>query len=166
MGGMAGDQDDASSVKGCRVTARATSGQPLRKSAAGHERESRLAKPCEAVPKLLLTPEEAADALGVGRTTVYELLRTGAITSVRIGSSRRIPTSSVQEYVRGLTSQQTAARAEEFDRSPAGAGAADRTADRRGHNRGRGAGAARPVRSDRQPTVEILPLPFIAGQDE
>jgi excisionase family DNA binding protein len=55
------------------------------------------------VPKLLLTPEEAARALGVGRTTLYELLRTGAVTSVRIGGSRRVPPSAVEDYVRSLT---------------------------------------------------------------
>jgi excisionase family DNA binding protein len=49
--------------------------------------------------KLLLTPEEAADSLRVGRSTVYDLLRLNAITSVKIGRSRRIPVSSLREYV-------------------------------------------------------------------
>jgi excisionase family DNA binding protein len=35
--------------------------------------------------KLLLTATEAADVLGIGRTKVYELLRVGAIESVRVG---------------------------------------------------------------------------------
>lgn len=39
--------------------------------------------------KLLLTPEEAGDLIGVGRARVYELLRRGAIESARIGRSRR-----------------------------------------------------------------------------
>ena len=30
--------------------------------------------------KLLLTPTEAADALGIGRSKVYELLRAGTLT--------------------------------------------------------------------------------------
>lgn len=40
--------------------------------------------------KLLLTPREAADVLGIGRSKLYELLRTGVVPSVRIGSCRRI----------------------------------------------------------------------------
>ncbi|MGI8753522.1 MAG: helix-turn-helix domain-containing protein [Acidimicrobiales bacterium] len=40
--------------------------------------------------RLLLTAEEAAQVLGVGRTTVYGMLRTGQLASVRIGSARRV----------------------------------------------------------------------------
>ena len=53
--------------------------------------------------RLLLRPEEVAQALGVGRSTVYELLRTGELRSVKIGTSRRIPTAAVVEYVAGLS---------------------------------------------------------------
>jgi len=35
--------------------------------------------------KLLLTPEEAAEALGVGRSRVNDLMRTRQLPSVRIG---------------------------------------------------------------------------------
>ena len=49
--------------------------------------------------KLLLTPEETASVLSVGRTKVYELIAVGALRSVRIGSSRRIPASAVYEFV-------------------------------------------------------------------
>ena len=44
--------------------------------------------------KLLLTPEEAAAALGICRSKLYELLRAGVIESVHIGASRRIPLTS------------------------------------------------------------------------
>ena len=47
----------------------------------------------------LLTPEQAAATLAIGRTKVFELLRSGELESVRIGSSRRIPREAVQEYV-------------------------------------------------------------------
>jgi excisionase family DNA binding protein len=40
--------------------------------------------------KLLLSPEEAAEALGVGRSRVYDLMRTRQLHSVRIGKSRRV----------------------------------------------------------------------------
>jgi excisionase family DNA binding protein len=49
--------------------------------------------------KLLLTPEEAGDLTSVGRTRVYDLLRRGAIVSVRIGRSRRIPHQALVAYV-------------------------------------------------------------------
>jgi excisionase family DNA binding protein len=52
--------------------------------------------------RLLLRPEEVARALGVGRTTVFELIRVGELRSVKIGKSRRIPTEAVREYVAGL----------------------------------------------------------------
>ncbi len=51
---------------------------------------------------LLLTPEQTASALSICRTKVYELLRTGQLKSVQIGSSRRIPVSALDDYVEGL----------------------------------------------------------------
>ena len=53
--------------------------------------------------RVLLRPEEVATALGIGRTAVFELIRTGALRSVKIGKSRRIPTDAVHEYVAGLS---------------------------------------------------------------
>jgi excisionase family DNA binding protein len=52
--------------------------------------------------RLLLRPEEVAKALGVGRTMVFELIRTGELRSVKIGKSRRIPTAAMHEYIEGL----------------------------------------------------------------
>jgi excisionase family DNA binding protein len=52
--------------------------------------------------KLLLTPVEAATALGIGRSTIYELMRTGALPSVRIGRCRRIPVTGVRDYIATL----------------------------------------------------------------
>lgn len=49
--------------------------------------------------RLLLTPKEAADAIGIGRSKLYELLRSGRIESVRIGGSRRVPRQALEEYV-------------------------------------------------------------------
>ncbi|MEV0228013.1 helix-turn-helix domain-containing protein [Nonomuraea sp. NPDC050786] len=51
---------------------------------------------------LLLRPEEAADYLGIGRTKVYELIRSGALRSVRIGSLRRIPATALTDFVAQL----------------------------------------------------------------
>ena len=52
--------------------------------------------------KLLLTPEEAAQVLGIGRTKVYELMLSNALESVKIGASRRIPADSLTTFVDGL----------------------------------------------------------------
>jgi len=38
---------------------------------------------------VLLTPEQAAEALGIGRWKLYDLLRQGRLRSLRIGSCRR-----------------------------------------------------------------------------
>ncbi|MDQ6849554.1 MAG: helix-turn-helix domain-containing protein [Actinomycetota bacterium] len=57
--------------------------------------------------KLLHTPEDAARRLGVGRTRLYALMADGQITSIRIGRSRRIPSTALSAYVERLLSEQT-----------------------------------------------------------
>jgi excisionase family DNA binding protein len=54
---------------------------------------------------MLYTPEEAAEALRLGRSTVYDLIRTGALRSVKIGGSRRIPVAAVRLFVDSLTEE-------------------------------------------------------------
>lgn len=54
------------------------------------------------VPVLLMSPEAAARVLGVGRTKVYELMRSGALRSVRVGGLRRIPVEALKEFVARL----------------------------------------------------------------
>ncbi len=61
-------------------------------------------------PRLLLTPEEAARALGIGRTKLYELLTTAKLPSVRIGGSRRVSVDALTEFVRCLTPTPGSAR--------------------------------------------------------
>ena len=51
------------------------------------------------VEPVLLSVEEAARCLGVGRTQVFVLLRQGALKSVRIGRRRLIPRSELDAYV-------------------------------------------------------------------
>lgn len=53
--------------------------------------------------KLLLTPEEAAEALGIGRSKVYELIATRQMMSIKIGACRRIPAEAVRMYVRSFS---------------------------------------------------------------
>lgn len=57
----------------------------------------------------LLTVEEAARRLSIGRTTMYALLKNGQINSVRIGRLRRIPSPALTEYTARLTTEQNVA---------------------------------------------------------
>lgn len=59
------------------------------------------------VPRLLLRTEEAANALGISRSRLYELMRAHVIESVRIGGARRIPVTCLQSYVDGLRVDRT-----------------------------------------------------------
>jgi excisionase family DNA binding protein len=56
--------------------------------------------------KLLLTPEEAAKVLSIGRSKIYELMSCGQLASVRIGGSRRIPVDALNQFIEGLTDQE------------------------------------------------------------
>ena len=49
--------------------------------------------------RLLLTVEQAAQSLGIGRTLMYALVRDGNVESVQIGRLRRIPADALARYV-------------------------------------------------------------------
>jgi excisionase family DNA binding protein len=49
--------------------------------------------------RIVLTVEEAAERLGVGRTLVYALVRSGDIESIAIGRLRRIPCDALVDFV-------------------------------------------------------------------
>ena len=51
---------------------------------------------------LILTIEQAAKTLGVGRTLMYGLVMNGDIESVTIGRLRRIPAEALTDYVARL----------------------------------------------------------------
>jgi excisionase family DNA binding protein len=57
-----------------------------------------------ALPAMLATPEEAALVLRIGRSKVYDLMRSGQLSSVKIGSSRRIPVRALALFVEALGS--------------------------------------------------------------
>ncbi len=51
---------------------------------------------------LLLTVEEAAERLRLGRTLVYRLISSGELESVTVGRLRRVPAECLAEYVASL----------------------------------------------------------------
>ena len=58
-----------------------------------------------AMERVLLTPEEVAEALHVGRCTVYDLLRTNQLQSFKIGKLRRIPVDAVHEFIKRMAEE-------------------------------------------------------------
>jgi len=52
--------------------------------------------------RLLLTVEEAAERLSIGRTKAYELMASGELESVTIGRCRRIPVEALEPFVSAL----------------------------------------------------------------
>ena len=55
--------------------------------------------------RVLLSVEEAANRIGIGRTFAWRLVRTGELKSVQIGRLRRIHVDAIREYTNGLTSK-------------------------------------------------------------
>jgi excisionase family DNA binding protein len=49
--------------------------------------------------RLLLRPVEAAEAIGVSRSKIYELLASGDLPSVRIGASVRVPVEALRAWI-------------------------------------------------------------------
>ena len=58
--------------------------------------------------ELLLTVEQAAQRLSLARSTVYELLLTRQLASVKIGRSRRVLATDLADFVDRLRREQGA----------------------------------------------------------
>jgi excisionase family DNA binding protein len=56
-----------------------------------------------------MTVPQAAETLAISRSKRYELIASGAIASIRIDGSRRIPLTALEEYVSRLLAERTAA---------------------------------------------------------
>lgn len=74
------------------MSSRTTAGRPSN----SNPRELQEVRP------LLLSPEEAARLLSIGRTQVFALLSTGDLESVRVGRLRRIPFDACVAFVEQL----------------------------------------------------------------
>jgi excisionase family DNA binding protein len=57
------------------------------------------------VPQLLYRVPDAMQALGLSRTVIYELIRSGRIRSVKQGRTRLISASALHEYVANLENE-------------------------------------------------------------
>jgi excisionase family DNA binding protein len=53
-------------------------------------------------PPLLCRVEEAAEALRLSRTAIYELIGSGRLRTVKAGSRRLVPVAALAEYVASL----------------------------------------------------------------
>lgn len=60
-------------------------------------------------PRLLITVEAAAELLSISRTRMYALIKTGEVTSVRVGRLRRIPAAALDAFTTQLVTTQHAA---------------------------------------------------------
>lgn len=56
----------------------------------------------EPAVRLLLTVEQAARRLNVGRSTAYALVLSGQLESVTVGRLRRVPADAVEAFVDAL----------------------------------------------------------------
>ena len=59
-----------------------------------------------AAKPLLLSIEESAAQLRIGRSRMFDLIRRGEVLSVKVGGSRRIPYDSLKDYVNRLVTEQ------------------------------------------------------------
>ena len=61
--------------------------------------------------KLMYRPAEAAQALGMGRTAVFALIKSGRLRSIKVGGARFITAEALRAFVRELEDE-AATRAE------------------------------------------------------
>jgi excisionase family DNA binding protein len=60
-------------------------------------------------PRLLLTVEDAARALSISRTSMFALIKSGQVVSVKVGVLRRVPADALTTYITELTRAHNAA---------------------------------------------------------
>jgi excisionase family DNA binding protein len=55
-----------------------------------------------AIPRLGLSPDEAATAAGISRTRIFEAIRDGTLTARKIGKATIIEPDELQRWLRSL----------------------------------------------------------------
>lgn len=100
-------EPSAPRLRRCRMTtARAEISAALAQLAQALTNDTPQPIPERPIPeRVLLTVEEAAEQLRIGRTTAWRLVSNGELESVRIGTLRRVPTSAVAEFAAHLIAQ-------------------------------------------------------------
>lgn len=56
---------------------------------------------------LLLTINQVAALLNIGRTKTYEIVRSNKMKSIKVGSRRLIPREAVEKYIAEVSNNQT-----------------------------------------------------------
>ncbi len=62
-------------------------------------------------PRELLRVEQAAARLAIGRTSMFALLKSDAVESVKVGGLRRVPADAITAYINHLADTQRPAAA-------------------------------------------------------
>lgn len=55
--------------------------------------------------RIAYRPEEVAQLLGLGRTTVFELLKSGELESVKAGRARLVPAVAITRWLTGAATE-------------------------------------------------------------
>jgi excisionase family DNA binding protein len=58
--------------------------------------------------KLMYRPVEAAQTLGMGRTAVFALIKSGRLRSIKLGGARFVTAEALQAFVRELEDEAAA----------------------------------------------------------
>lgn len=59
--------------------------------------------PTQSPTQLLVRVEDAAKILSMGRSTVYEMIASGQLASVKFGATRRIPVAALHQWIAANT---------------------------------------------------------------
>lgn len=54
------------------------------------------------IPPVLYRVDEAAEALRISRSVIYELIRSGQLRTVKVGRRRLVPVQALEDYVASL----------------------------------------------------------------
>lgn len=87
-----------------RLRLAAVLAQPPEAPPTAHESIPQAAVPVDA---MVLTVDETAGVLKVGRTTVYDLIKTGGLNSIMIGRLRRVRYNDIVAYLDHVAQRDT-----------------------------------------------------------
>lgn len=55
-----------------------------------------------AIPALAYRVDEAAEAVRLSRSQIYELIRSGQLRTIKLGRRRLVPVQALTDYINGL----------------------------------------------------------------